>query len=50
MFEVGYIEKKSNAKSWMDDSAELTAMYRIFKPGITVTIWYNSKDDRHYYN
>lgn len=45
MFEVEYIEKKSTAKSWMDDSADLTAMYRIFKQGITVTIWYDSKDD-----
>lgn len=42
MFEVG---KKSTTKSWMDDSADLTTMYRIFKPGITVTIWYDSKDD-----
>ena len=44
-FEVGYIEKRNNAKRWIENTADLTAMYHIFQPGSTVTIWCESKDD-----
>lgn len=44
-FEVGYIEKRNNAKRWIEGTADLTAMYHIFQPGSTVTIWCESKDD-----
>ena len=44
-FEVGYLEKKNNAKRWIEDSTDLTAMYYTFQPGSTVTIWCESKDD-----
>ena len=43
-FEMGYLEKKNNAKRWIEDSVDLTAMYRHFQPGSTVTIWCESKD------
>ena len=45
MFEVGYIEKRNNVKRWIENTADLTAMYHIFQPGSTVTIWCESKDD-----
>ena len=40
-----YLEKNNNAKRWIEDSVDLTAMYRHFQPGSTVTIWCESKDD-----
>ena len=43
-FEVGYMEK-NNAKRWIESAADLTAMYRVFQPGSSITIWCESKDD-----
>ena len=40
-----YLEKNNNAKRWIEDSVDLTAIYRHFQPGSTVTIWCESKDD-----
>ena len=40
-----YLEKNNNAKRWIEDSTDLTAMYYTFQPGSTVTIWCESKDD-----
>ena len=45
IFEVGYLEIKNNGKRWIEDCADLTAMYHIFLTGSTVTIWGESKDD-----
>ena len=42
MFEVRYIGKRNDAKWWIQDTANLTAMYHIFQPGSTVTIWCES--------
>ena len=39
------MRKKNNAKRWIEDSTDLTAMYYTFQPGSTVTIWCESKDD-----
>ena len=39
------MKKRNNAKRWIERTADLTAMYHIFQPGNTVTIWCESKDD-----
>ena len=44
-FEVGYIEKRNNAKRWIEEVSDLATMYQMFRPGSTVTIWCEGKSD-----
>ena len=44
-FEVGYIEKRNNAKRLIEEAADLVTMYQMFKPGSTVTVWCEGKSD-----
>ena len=41
--EVGYIEKRSNAKRWIEDTQDLEAMYNTFATSDEITLWCNGQ-------
>jgi len=41
--EIGYIEKRSNAKRWIEDTEDLEAMYNTFATGDEITLWCNGQ-------
>ena len=44
-FEAGCIEKRNNAKRWIEEDSDLAKMYQIFRPGST--FWCEGKSDEH---
>ena len=37
--ELGYFEKKNNAKRWIEDQDDLEALYQAFSSGDEITVW-----------
>lgn len=37
--DIGYFERRGSAKRWIEDQADLDAMYRTFSVGEEITLW-----------
>ena len=44
-FNVGYYEKPGNSKRWIGTSDDLEAMYSLYKPDSTITLWCDGRDE-----
>ena len=38
-FQIGYIEKRCNAKRWIEEPADCKSMYDSYRKGDTITLW-----------
>ena len=41
--ELGYLEKKTNAKRWIEDRDDLEALYQAFSSGDEITLWCDAR-------
>ena len=40
--ECGYLEKRSNAKRWIEEDKDLEVMYQTFEENSEITLWCES--------
>ena len=39
-FQIGYIEKRCNAKRWIEEPADCKSMYDSYRKGDMIILWY----------